>query len=157
MVLNDLWGARSWRVPYSNQSICPSVNFNLGYNFWLVSARAFIFHMCIPSGKAFHLIPWLWPFDLNVWPSFWRQTHVLWMLCFIEIFDQSKKQCQFWNLWWGPFWLGQSYSTCINLSFDEPYHSIDCPSCPSFCLSVHPLVWVLNKICEFECKVVTKS
>jgi hypothetical protein len=29
-------------------------------NFWLADARAFIFHMCIPSGKTFHLLPWPW-------------------------------------------------------------------------------------------------
>jgi hypothetical protein len=43
-------------------------NFNLGHNFWLDGGRTFIFHMCIPSGKAFHLIPWPWPSDRGVWP-----------------------------------------------------------------------------------------
>jgi hypothetical protein len=48
---------------YLNLWLCP---FNLGYNFWLVSARVFIFLMCIPSGRIFHLIPWPWPSDLWV-------------------------------------------------------------------------------------------
>jgi hypothetical protein len=38
-------------------------NFNLGRNFWLVGGRAFLFHVCIPSGKTFHLIPWPWLTD----------------------------------------------------------------------------------------------
>jgi hypothetical protein len=41
-------------------------NFNLGHNFCLVGGRAFIFYMCIPSGKTFHLIPWPWLTD--IWP-----------------------------------------------------------------------------------------
>jgi hypothetical protein len=65
-----------------------SKNFNLGYNFWLVSARAFIFYMCIPSGKTLHLILWPWPTDL------WR-----WSLKPLA----------------GPFWLSQSSSYVLSL------------------------------------------
>ena len=32
-------------------------NFNLGHNLWTVGDRAFIFHMCIPCDKIFHIIP----------------------------------------------------------------------------------------------------
>jgi hypothetical protein len=100
-------------------------NFNLDCNFWLVGAGAFIFHMCIPSGKTFHLIPWLWPSYCLPWTlTFFSKTltlvitfdwcvvelhishmcilscktfhlthakHILWMLCFIEIFDETKE------------------------------------------------------------------
>jgi hypothetical protein len=117
-------------------------NFNLAHNFRLVSGRAFIFHMCIPSGETFHLIPWPWPSDLGVWPilknsnfghNFWLvggrafilqcipsgktfhlipwpwgtgiwpcfrkiwpwlstlAKHILWMCCFIEIFNETKE------------------------------------------------------------------
>jgi hypothetical protein len=55
--------ARLWQVPYSNHclfTVHPSANFNLWYNFWLVGAMTFIIHMCILSGKTFHLIPWPW-------------------------------------------------------------------------------------------------
>ena len=41
-------------------------NFNLIYNFWTVSARAFIFLLKIPSDKIFLLVP----FDLDIWPIF---------------------------------------------------------------------------------------
>ena len=45
-------------------------NFNLGYNFWMVGDRAFIFHMYIPCDKTFLLIPtfftvWPWPWTLT--------------------------------------------------------------------------------------------
>jgi hypothetical protein len=33
----------------------------------LVGGRAFIFHMCIPSGKTFHLLPRPWPSDFLRW------------------------------------------------------------------------------------------
>jgi hypothetical protein len=51
-------------------------NINLGHNLtliWLVGGSAFIFHMCIPSGKTFHLIPWPRPSDLfiNLGYNFW--------------------------------------------------------------------------------------
>ena len=39
-------------------------NFKLAYNFWIVSARASIFHMSIPCDKTFLLVPLfftLWP------------------------------------------------------------------------------------------------
>ena len=32
-------------------------NFNLGHNLLTVRDRAFIFHMCIPCDKIFHVIP----------------------------------------------------------------------------------------------------
>ena len=38
--------------------ICLSAkNFNIGHNFWMLSDRAFIYHMCIPCGKTFSLVP----------------------------------------------------------------------------------------------------
>ena len=63
----------------------------------VVGGRAFIFHVCIPSGKTFRLIPWPWP--TGVWPCFrkiwpWLSTlakHILWMHCFIEIFNETKE------------------------------------------------------------------
>ena len=39
-------------------SFCHSFqNFNLGYNIWIVSTRALIFHMSIPCDKTFPLVP----------------------------------------------------------------------------------------------------
>ena len=41
-------------------SVCLFVrgkNFNIGHNFWMISDRAFIFHMCIPCDKTFHMVP----------------------------------------------------------------------------------------------------
>ena len=35
-------------------------NFNLGHNIWTVRDRAFIFHMCIPCDKNFHIIPYFY-------------------------------------------------------------------------------------------------
>ena len=32
-------------------------NFNLGHNFQTNKDRAFIFHMCIPYDKTFHMVP----------------------------------------------------------------------------------------------------
>ena len=32
-------------------------NFNIGHNFWIVSDRAFIFHICNSCDKTFSLIP----------------------------------------------------------------------------------------------------
>ena len=32
-------------------------NFNLGHNLWTTPDRTFIFHMCIPCDKTFHIIP----------------------------------------------------------------------------------------------------
>ena len=32
-------------------------NFNIGYNVNTIRGRAFIFHMCIPNDKTFHMIP----------------------------------------------------------------------------------------------------
>ena len=37
-------------------------NFNLGHNFLTKSDGAFIFHMCIPCDKVFHMV--LYIFDL---------------------------------------------------------------------------------------------
>jgi hypothetical protein len=96
---SDLW---HWSLAFFLKT-------NLGYNFWLVGARAFIFHTCITSGKTFHLIPWPWPTDL--WP--FRKTHakhILWMLCFIEIFDETKETMPILKPWRGPLWLGQCCS-----------------------------------------------
>ena len=31
--------------------------FNLGHNLWTVKDRAFIFQMCIPCDKTFHVVP----------------------------------------------------------------------------------------------------
>ena len=49
-------------------------NFNLGYNFWTVKAKALIFHMSIPCDEAFQWVPlfftlWPWPWVL---PTFWK-------------------------------------------------------------------------------------
>jgi hypothetical protein len=88
-------------------------NFNLRHDFWLVGCRAFIFHMCIPSSKTFHLIPWSWPLTLMFYLLFedkHMQTHPLNALLHWNFFMRQKKQCQFWNLWWGPFRLSQSSS-----------------------------------------------
>lgn len=59
-------------------SFCPvclpvSKNFNIGYNFWTVIARALILHMCIPCGKTSYIkvsnlvtfFKILYPFFLN--------------------------------------------------------------------------------------------
>ena len=32
-------------------------NFNLDHNLWTATDRTFIFHMCIPCDKTFHIIP----------------------------------------------------------------------------------------------------
>jgi hypothetical protein len=53
-------------------------NFNLGHNFWFVGGRAFIFHLCIPSGKTFLLISWPWHSDLGPWSlTFFSKTLTL--------------------------------------------------------------------------------
>ena len=64
-------------------------NFNFGHTIWLVGARGFIFHMCIPSSKTFHLIPWPWPTD--IWPSF-RKFYLVVNTCktFFECFASLK-------------------------------------------------------------------
>ena len=43
---------------YSFCPVCLSAkNFNIGHNFWMVSDRTFMFHMCIPSCKTFSSVP----------------------------------------------------------------------------------------------------
>ena len=46
-------------------------NFNLVYNFHTRKDGAFIFHMSIPCGKTFHMIPYVLPYDidLEIWPT----------------------------------------------------------------------------------------
>ena len=43
---------------------CVNKNFNIGHNLNTIRGRAFIFHMCIPYYKAFHMyhnfLPWPW-------------------------------------------------------------------------------------------------
>jgi hypothetical protein len=46
-------------------------NFNIGHIFWMVSDRAFIFHMCVPYDRTFLLVPKF----LTLWP--WSLTHFL--------------------------------------------------------------------------------
>ena len=36
---------------------CVDKNFNLGHFFLTIKDRAFIFHMCIPYDKTFHMVP----------------------------------------------------------------------------------------------------
>ena len=43
-------------------------NFNLANNFWIVSARALIFHMNILYDKTFSVYHYVWPHELGVWP-----------------------------------------------------------------------------------------
>jgi hypothetical protein len=52
-------------------SICLFVckNFNIGHIFWMVSDKAFLFHMCVPYDKTFLLVPKF----LTLWP--WSLTH----------------------------------------------------------------------------------
>ena len=65
-------------------SLCHSVwNLNLGYNFWMVSTRALIFHMYVLYDKSFpwvsnYLTSWPWPRrltyffkNLNLGYNFW--------------------------------------------------------------------------------------
>ena len=55
-------------------SFCPPLwNFKLANNFWIVSARAFIFHMNISCDKTF---PWI-PIFLILWPWPWSLIHLL--------------------------------------------------------------------------------
>ena len=61
-------------VLYVILSFCPPLlNFYLANNFWTVSARAFIFHMCIPCEKTFLCVPLFFP----LWPWPWSLTHFL--------------------------------------------------------------------------------
>jgi hypothetical protein len=46
-------------------------NFNIDHIIWMVSDRAFIFHMCVPYDKTFLLVPKF----LTLWPWPWSLTH----------------------------------------------------------------------------------
>jgi hypothetical protein len=79
----------------------------------LVGGRVFIFQMCIPSGKTFHLIPWPWPTD--IWPFRKFLTLVIntcktFFECSasLKFLTRQKKRCQFWNPWQGLFRHSQS-------------------------------------------------
>ena len=71
-------------------------NFNIGHNFWTVSDRAFIFHMCIPCDKTFPLIPKF----LTSWPWPWPLTYFSKTLTLAITFE--------WKV------IGLSYFTCEN-------------------------------------------
>mgnify|MGYP003688589931 CR=1 FL=1 len=49
-------------------------NFNFAANFWIVIARAFIFHMNIPCDKIFVLVLNLLTFDF--WPVFKKRIDI---------------------------------------------------------------------------------
>ena len=49
---------------FASLDVCPSFgighvdnNFNIGHNLNTTGGRAFIFHMCIPYYKTFHMVP----------------------------------------------------------------------------------------------------
>ena len=56
-------GANVIALPSASASVLASAlaawdkSFNLGHNFQTIKDRAFIFHMCIPFDKTFHLVP----------------------------------------------------------------------------------------------------
>jgi hypothetical protein len=59
-------------------------NFNIGHIFWMVSDRAFVFHMCVPYDKYFltvlsFLTLWPWPWSLT---QFLKTNfgHIFWMV-----------------------------------------------------------------------------
>ena len=59
-------------------------NFNLANNFWIVGARALIFHMSIPCDKTFQWVPLF----LTLWPWPWSLTHFLKTLTLLITFKQ---------------------------------------------------------------------
>ena len=59
-------------------------NFNLPYNFWTVSLRAFIFHMNSSCDKTFSCLPWF----LTLWPRPWSFTCFWKTLTFLITFEQ---------------------------------------------------------------------
>jgi hypothetical protein len=88
-------------------SVCPSVclsvckNFNIGHIFWMVSDRAFIFHMCVPYDKNFLLVPKF----LTLWP--WSLTHFSKSLTLAISFE--------WQV------IGFSYFICVFL-MTKPFY-----------------------------------
>ena len=78
-------------------------NFNLANNFLTMSARALIFHRCIPCDKTFH---WL-PLFFTLWPWPWSLIHFLKTLTLLVTFEQWV--LELWFLPWvflviRPFW-----------------------------------------------------
>ena len=67
-------------------------NFNLGYNIWMVSTRALIFHMSVSYGKTF---PWV-PKVLTLWP--WPLTYLLKTLTLAITFKWYVLGC--WYFTW---------------------------------------------------------
>jgi hypothetical protein len=94
------------------------------FDCWVVEL---LYFMCIPSGKTFHLMPWNWPTD--IWPLFenFNFGHKHMQNTFFEcsaslkFLMRQKTQCQFWNVWQGPFWLSQS-SSLFNVDIILFYH-----------------------------------
>jgi hypothetical protein len=80
---------------------------NLGHTFWLVSARAFIFHMCIPSGLSFDTM------TLNYWSlTFFSKTLTLVINTCKTHFLNALLH---WNFWWDK-WNSASFETLGALS-----------------------------------------
>ena len=72
-------------------------NFNLGYNFWMVSTRALVFHMYVPYDKT---VPWV-PQFLTSWPWPWSLTYFSKTLTLAITFERQV--------------MGLSYYTCVFL------------------------------------------
>ena len=68
--------------------------FNLPHKFLTVRARAFMFHMSIPSDKTFPRVPLL----LTLWPWPWSLTLFLKTLTFLITFE--RWELEFWYFTW---------------------------------------------------------
>jgi hypothetical protein len=64
-------------------------NLNLGFNFWMLSSRALIFHRSIPCDKT---LPWVkksfWPCDLDLGYIFWIVCTRAFIFLMIILYDK---------------------------------------------------------------------